>query len=84
MAPRHREDANESGDRAKPVRPTTLLLASTSPLSGKSAFAVGIGRALQGQGYAVGYCQPLLLETDYDQLSPDHVAFIREALRLLG
>lgn len=84
MAPRHGEDMNETGPRANPVRPTTLLLASTSALSGKSAFAVGIGRALQGQGYAVGYCQPLLLETDYDQLSPDHVAFIRDALRLRG
>jgi BioD-like phosphotransacetylase family protein len=84
MAPRHREDANDRGIRVKPVRPTTLLLASTSPLSGKSAFAVGIGRALQGQGYAVGYCQPLLLEHDSDQLSPDHVAFIRDALRLRG
>lgn len=67
-----------------PERPTTLLIASTSPLSGKSAFAVGIGRALQGQGYAVGYCQPLLIEHEYDQLSPDHLMFLREALRLRG
>jgi BioD-like phosphotransacetylase family protein len=64
--------------------PANLLIASTSPLSGKSAFAVGIGRALQGQGYAVGYCQPFLLAHDYDQLAPDHVGFIREALRLRG
>lgn len=64
--------------------PPTLLIASTSPLSGKSAFAVGIARALQGQGYAVGYCQPLLLDHDYDQLSPDHVAFMRRALDLRG
>ncbi|MGI8856081.1 MAG: DRTGG domain-containing protein [Thermomicrobiales bacterium] len=84
MAPRHRDDVATTVTTTKPTRPTTLLLASTSPLSGKSAFAVGIGRALQGQGYAVGYCQPLLLEHDYDQLSPDHVAFIREALRLRG
>src|SRR5437588_7997026 len=67
-----------------PLRPTTLLIASTGPLSGKSAFAVGIGRALQGQGYSVGYCQPLLLANDSDQLAPDHLAFIREALRLRG
>src|SRR5947209_627122 len=38
------------------LRYPTLLLASTNPLSGKTAFAVGIGRALQEQGYAVGYC----------------------------
>ncbi len=82
MTARRRDDAAITVTR--PTRPTTVLLASTSPLSGKSAFAVGIGRALQGQGYAVGYCQPLLLEHDYDQLSPDHVAFIREALRLRG
>lgn len=67
-----------------PLRPRTLLIASTGPLSGKSAFAVGIGRALQGQGYAVGYCQPLLLANDYDQLAPDHLSFMREALRLRG
>ncbi|MHB8648184.1 MAG: AAA family ATPase, partial [Thermomicrobiales bacterium] len=76
-----------TGDDAiatKPARPASLLIASTSPLSGKSAFAVGIGRALQGQGYAVGYCQPFLLAHDYDQLAPDHVRFIREALRLRG
>ncbi len=64
--------------------PPTVLIASTSPLSGKSAFAVGIGTALQGQGYAVGYCQPLLLDHEYDQLSPDHVGFMREALSLRG
>lgn len=84
MRPRYQSDTNSVQSTTKPMRPTTLLLASTSPLSGKSAFAVGIGRALQGQGYAVGYCQPLLLEHDYDQLSPDHIAFIREALRLRG
>jgi uncharacterized protein len=66
------------------LRYPTLLLASTSPLSGKTAFAVGIGRALQGQGYAVGYCQPLLIEHEYDHLAPDHLAFVREALRLRG
>ena len=66
------------------LRPTTLLIASTGPLSGKSALAVGIGRALQGQGYAVGYCQPLLLEHEYDQLAPDHLTFMRDALRLRG
>lgn len=64
--------------------PPTLLIASTSPLSGKSAFAVGIGTALRGQGYAVGYCQPLLLDHEYDQLSPDHLGFIRDALALRG
>lgn len=64
--------------------PPTILIASTSPLSGKSAFAVGIGSALHGQGYAVGYCQPLLLDHEYDQLSPGHVAFMREALALRG
>ncbi len=66
------------------LRYPTLLLASTSPLSGKTAFAVGIGRALQGQGYAVGYCQPLLIDHEYDHLAPDHLAFVREALRLRG
>lgn len=84
MAPQNGENGIDIAPTMQPARPTTLLIASTSPLSGKSAFAVGIGRALQGQGYAVGYCQPLLLEHDYDQLSPDHVAFIREALRLRG
>lgn len=66
------------------LRYPTLLLASTSPLSGKTAFAVGIGRALQGQGYAVGYCQPLLIEHEHDHLAPDHIAFVRAALRLRG
>lgn len=84
MARRHRDDTADMTPNLTPVRPTTLLIASTSSLSGKSAFAVGIGRALQGQGYAVGYCQPLLVEHDYDQLSPDHLAFLREALRLRG
>jgi BioD-like phosphotransacetylase family protein len=84
MTPGHRDDIRHAQSTMAPTRPTTLLLASTSPLSGKSAFAVGIGRALQEQGYAVGYCQPLILEHDYDQLSPDHIAFIREALRLRG
>jgi uncharacterized protein len=84
MRPRYQSNTDTPSSTTKPMRPTTLLLASTSPLSGKSAFAVGIGRTLQGQGYAVGYCQPLLLEHDYDQLSPDHIAFIREALRLRG
>lgn len=84
MAPRDRGDAIHTLSMINPVRPTTLLIASTSPLSGKSAFAVGIGRALQGQGYAVGYCQSLLVEHDYDRLAPDHLAFIREALRLRG
>ncbi len=78
------DKASEQPNLAKPARPACLLIASTSPLSGKSAFAVGIGRALQGQGYAVGYCQPFLLAHDYDQLAPDHVGFIREALRLRG
>ena len=64
--------------------PPTLLIASTSPLSGKSAFAVGIGMALQGQNYAVGYCQPLLLDHEYDQLSPNHIGFMRKALALRG
>ena len=80
----HDETIDSSVHNESSPGPSTLLIASTSPLSGKSAFAVGIGRALQGQGYAVGYCQPLLLEHDYDQLSPDHLAFIREALRLRG
>ncbi len=65
-------------------QPPTVLLASTSPLSGKSAFAVGIGNALQGQGYAVGYCQPLLFDHEYDRLSPDHISFMRDALHLHG
>lgn len=84
MAPEDQPGSKDAAPVHGPVRPTTLLIASTSPLSGKSAFAVGIGRALQGQGYAVGYLQPLLIEHDYDQLSPDHVAFIRESLRLRG
>ena len=84
MAQGDHDETIDTPSTSKPTRPTTLLIASTSPLSGKSAFAVGIGRALQGQGYAVGYCQPLLLEHDYDQLSPDHIAFICEALRIRG
>src|SRR5258707_5845033 len=56
------------------LRYPTLLVASTNPLSGKTAFAVGIGRALQGQGYAVGYCQPLLIEHEYDHLATDDLA----------
>lgn len=84
MAFRYQETTISHVYHEKPARPACLLIASTSPLSGKSAFAVGIGRALQGQGYAVGYCQPFLLAHDYDQLAPDHVAFIREALRLRG
>lgn len=80
----HRGNVNETVSPGQPAHLTTLLIASTSPLSGKSAFAVGIGRALQGQGYSVGYCQPLLLANDSDQLAPDHLAFIREALRLRG
>lgn len=66
------------------LRYPTLLLASTNPLSGKTAFAVGIGRALQEQGYAVGYCQPLLVEHEHDHLAPGHLAFVRAALRLRG
>ena len=84
MASRHMDAMQIPTEPDKPTRPANLLIASTSPLSGKSAFAVGIGRALQGQGYAVGYCQPFLLAHDYDQLAPDHVGFIREALRLRG
>lgn len=84
MAPEDRRGTSDPPQMNSHARPTTLLIASTSPLSGKSAFAVGIGRALQGQGYAVGYFQPLLVEHEYDQLSPDHVAFIRESLRLRG
>ena len=84
MASRHMDAMQTATEPDKPTRPANLLIASTSPLSGKSAFAVGIGRALQGQGYAVGYCQPLLHAHDYDQLAPDHVGFIREALRLRG
>src|SRR3954468_8719028 len=84
MSPEDQPGTNGAAPDSGPARPATLLIASTSPLSGKSAFAVGIGRALQGQGYAVGYLQPLLIEHDYDQLSPDHVAFIRESLRLRG
>ena len=84
MGRRHMDEMGKPTLSDKPTRPANLLIASTSPLSGKSAFAVGIGRALQGQGYAVGYCQPFLLAHDYDQLAPDHVGFIREALRLRG
>src|SRR5260370_40953747 len=84
MVKLHRGNVNETVSSGQPAHPTTLLIASTGPLSGKSAFAVGIGRALQQQGYAVGYCQPFLLEHDYDQLSPDHLSFMREALRLRG
>lgn len=84
MVSRHQDTTISHPHHEKPVRPACLLIASTSPLSGKSAFAVGIGRALQNQGYAVGYCQPFLLEHDYDQLAPNHVAFIRESLRLRG
>ena len=80
----YRGTVNTNAFSSEPARPTTLLIASTSPLSGKSAFAVGIGRALQQQGYAVGYCQPLTMGQEYDQLSPDHLAFIRDALRLRG
>lgn len=84
MVPGHLETTDADAHLDKPARSACLLIASTSSLSGKSAFAVGIGRALQRQGYAVGYCQPFLLAHDYDQLAPDHVAFIREALRLRG
>lgn len=64
--------------------PPTILIASTSPLSGKSAFAVGIGTALRDQGYAVGYCQPLLIDHEYDHLAPNHLGFMRNALGLRG
>ncbi|MCA1723597.1 MAG: AAA family ATPase, partial [Thermomicrobia bacterium] len=84
MVTQQMDDSGTPTTRDKRPHPAHLLIASTSPLSGKSAFAVGIGRALQGQGYAVGYCQPLLIAHDYDQLAPDHVGFIREALRLRG
>ena len=84
LVSQHMDETGTPTGTDKPTRPANLLIASTSPLSGKSAFAVGIGRALQGQGYAVGYCQPFLLAHDYDQLAPDHVGFIREALRLRG
>jgi len=62
----------------------TLHIASTERFSGKSALCIGLGRAFQRRGYALGYLKPVstsdrvLPERTYDE----DADFMRQALGL--